>query len=144
MWKVISDKCSFYVVYFSGLKYPLSPFHTVQQRKCLTMSTTQQYKTERRMSGGDRPTSHFVPLHHVWIWLYMHIHTQSLERTKVTLQYQLSALFFVIISSLLSLLLSLLLLLLLLLKQIFDTLRGNIFFVNRNNTFEAVSNLFRS
>ena len=25
MWNFISDKCSFYVVYFSGLKYPLSP-----------------------------------------------------------------------------------------------------------------------
>ena len=24
MWNFILDKCSFYVVYFSGLKYPLS------------------------------------------------------------------------------------------------------------------------
>ena len=93
------------------------------------------------MSGGDRPTSHFVPC--VDMALHAHPHTK-LRGNKVALQYQLSALFFVIISSLLSLLLSLLLLLLLLLKQIFDTLRGNIFFVNRNNTFEAVSNLFRS
>ena len=28
MWNFISDKCSFYVVYFSGLKYPLMFLNT--------------------------------------------------------------------------------------------------------------------